>query len=167
MEEQQVIVGRISGLFGVRGWVKVFSFTEPRENILKYAPWRLRQGEETIELALAEGRVHGKGLVARIDGVEDRDAAARYVGADIWVDRDQFGRASEGEYYWVDLEGMQVETVDGQVLGTVANVLATGANDVLVVAGERRRLLPFLVDDVVKRVDSDARTIVVDWDPEF
>lgn len=164
---KQVIVGRVSGLYGVRGWVKVFSFTEPRENILNYSPWQLCLGEDTDEHAVAEGKVHGKGLIAKIDGVDDRDAAARIVGADIRVDRDRFGHESEDEYYWVDLEGLQVETVDGQSLGVVANLFATGANDVLVVDGDRRRLIPFLVGGVVERVDLDARTIVVNWDPDF
>jgi len=167
MKEQQVLVGRVSGLYGVRGWVKVLSFTEPRENILKYAPWRVCQGDETVECAVAEGKVHGKGLIARSEGVADRDDAARYVGADIRVDRGQFGRESQGEYYWVDLAGMRVETVDGRSLGKVASLFATGANDVMVVEGERRRLVPFLIDDVVVRVDRETRTIVVDWDPEF
>ena len=147
--------------------MKVLSFTEPRENILEYAPWQLCLGDETIECDVAEGRAHGKGLIAKLDGVDDRDIAARYVGAEIRVDRGRFGRESADEYYWVDLEGMRVDTVDGQSLGTVASLFATGANDVLVVEGERRRLIPFVVDDVVKRVDRDARTIVVDWDPDF
>ena len=167
MEKQWVIVGRISGLFGVRGWVKVYSFTEPRKNILKYQPWQLCQGGEIFECTVAEGKVHGKGLVARIDGVDDRDVAAGYVGADIRVERDQFGRAAQDEFYWADLEGMRVETVDGQSLGIVAGLLATGANDVLVLEGERRRLVPFLIDAVVKQVDQTTGTIIVDWDPDF
>ncbi|MFQ5635203.1 MAG: ribosome maturation factor RimM, partial [Gammaproteobacteria bacterium] len=100
-------------------------------------------------------------------GVDDRDAASRYVGAEIGVARDRFDREAEDEYYWADLEGMRVETVDGRSLGTVAGLLATGANDVLVVEGDRRRMVPFVVDDVVRHVDRDARTIVVAWDADF
>lgn len=167
MGAEQVVVGRIAGLYGVRGWVKIFSFTEPRENILSYSPWQLSHGDEEIELAVADGRAHGKGLIAKLDGIDDRDVAARYVGAEIRVDRERFGRASKNEFYWVDLEGMQVETEDGQSLGEVAHLFATGANDVMVVEGRRRRLIPFVLDEVVKGVDRDSRTIVVDWDPEF
>ncbi len=167
MDSQHVVVGRISGLYGVRGWVKVFSFTEPRENILNYSPWQLSHGDEKIECVIADGRVHGKGLVAKIDGVDDRDVAARYVGAEIRVERDRFDRESKNEYYWVDLEGMRVETEDGQLLGEVAQLFATGANDVMVVKGERRRLIPFVLDEVVKRVDRESGTIQVDWDPDF
>jgi 16S rRNA processing protein RimM len=165
--QQQVIVGRVSGLYGVRGWVKIYSFTEPRENILKYSPWTLNRENETIECAVEQGRVHGKGLVAKLDGVDDRDAAARYVGAEIAVARGRFGGEAEGEYYWADLEGMRVETTAGQELGKVASLFATGANDVMVVEGDRRRLVPFVLDDVVKSVDRDAGLIAVDWDPEF
>jgi len=167
MAEQRVLVGRVVGLYGVRGWVKIFSFTEPRTNILEYAPWHLHGDEDFPECTIAEGRVHGKGLIARIDGVSDRDAAARYVGAEISVDREQFGRESADEHYWIDLQGMQVETIDGKVLGTVEHLFATGANDVMVVAGDRRRLVPFVADDVVRRVDKAVRKIVVDWDPDF
>ncbi len=170
MNEPPVIVGHISGLFGVNGWVKVFSFTEPRKNILSYLPWRLHLGNaggNGVEYKVVEGRVHGKGLVARLDGVDDRDAAAQLVGAEIRVGREMFDAPDRDQYYWADLVGMQVQTVDGQALGTVDRVLATGANDVLIVEGERRRLVPFLVEEVVKRVDLGARTIVVEWDPEF
>ena len=167
MAEQRVLVGRVAGLYGVRGWVKIFSFTEPRTNILEYSPWHLHGDESFAECTIAEGRVHGKGLIARIDGVSDRDAAARYVGAEISVNREQFGDESADEHYWIDLQGMQVETTDGKVLGTVEHLFATGANDVMVVEGDRRRLVPFVADDVVRRVDKAGRKIVVDWDPDF
>lgn len=170
MNETPVIVGRISGLFGVKGWVKVFSFTAPRENILNYLPWRLVMDSGAgngVEYKRVEGRIHGKGLVAKLGGIDDRDAAAQWVGAEIRVAREMFVAPGRDQYYWADLVGMQVQTVAGQLLGTVDSLLATGANDVLVVAGERRHLVPFLVAEVVKRVDLDARTIVVEWDPEF
>ncbi|MBT8442380.1 MAG: ribosome maturation factor RimM, partial [Gammaproteobacteria bacterium] len=124
-------------------------------------------GDQQIECVVAEGRVQGKGLVAKIDGVDDRDEAARFVGAEIRVKRDRFSRESKNEYYWVDLEGMRVETEDGQSLGEVAHLFATGANDVMVVKGERRRLIPFVLDEVVKSVDRESGTIVVGWDPDF
>ena len=167
MGSQQVVVGRISGLYGVRGWVKVFSYTDPRENIFKYSPWRLSHGGEELELVVADGRAQGRGLIAKIDGIDDRDVAAQFVGADIRVDRDRFGHESHDEYYWVDLEGMQVETGDGRALGTVEHLFATGANDVMVVTGDRRRLIPFVLDEVVSKVDRESRKIVVDWDPDF
>ena len=165
-----VLVGRIVGLYGVRGWIRVRSFTEPPENIFCYAPWTLAwDGPQaaSAEFALADKRRHGKGLVAQLAGIEDRDAAAGLVGADVWVDRQQLGSPDAGHWYWSDLVGLAVETRDGIPLGTVEQLLATGANDVLVVAGDRRRLIPFVTGSVIDTVDLDGRRIVVEWEPDF
>jgi len=159
------VVGRISGLYGVRGWVKVFSETEPRANILTYHPWYLGAGHRPW--GLAEGRPHGKGLVARLAGCEDRDQAAAVVGLEIRIRRDQLPWPVADEFYWADLVGLSVETLEGKPLGRVGRVFATAANDVLVVDGERERLLPFLWDRVIKDVDLGLGRIRVDWDPEF
>lgn len=163
--QTMVVLGRISGVFGVRGWVKVYSETDPRENILRYSPWYL--GKDGAAHKLIEGRPQGKTVVAQLDGCEDRDRAAALVGQQIAVRRGQLPPPSPGEFYWIDLEGLRVETLDGVALGQVSHLLATGANDVLVVRGERERLLPFVWDDVIKLVDFDERLISVDWDPDF
>ena len=167
MSDRQLLLGRIVGVFGVEGWVKLESWTEPREGILKYRPWRLRQGGSEREVGQPQGRAQGKGLVARIPGVGDRDAAQALVGAEIWIDRDRLPRARKGEWYWADLEGMDVVTLEGVVLGKVSHLFATGANDVLVVQGERERLIPFTPGHAIGEVDLAARVIRVDWDPEF
>ena len=162
-------MGRITALFGVRGWVKIQSHTEPRENLLNYGPWRVCQDDTCRFYAVVEGQRHGKGLVARLEGVEDRDTAAVLVGARILVRRDQLAVAGQGEYYWADLLGLQVVTVTGESLGCVDHLLATGANDVLVVreASGRERLIPFIHEQVIRRVDLARGRIEVDWDPEF
>ncbi len=160
-----LVVGRISGLYGVRGWVKVFSETEPRANLLTYQPWYLGAG--CGPRGLAAGRPHGKGLVARLEGCEDRDQAAALVGLEIRIHRDQLPRLGADEFYWADLVGLSVETLDGTPLGRVDRVFATAANDVLVVKGDRERLLPFVRDRVVTDVDPERGRIRVDWDPEF
>ncbi|WP_133512453.1 ribosome maturation factor RimM [Candidatus Thiosymbion oneisti] len=169
MEDQArpglLVVGRISGLYGVRGWVKVFSETEPRDNILTYQPWYLGAGHKPR--GLAAGKPQGKGLVARLEGCEDRDQAAALVGSEIRIHRDQLPRLGADEFYWADLVGLSVETLDARPLGRVERVFATAANDVLVVNGDRERWLPFLWDRVIKEVDLDLGRIRVDWDPEF
>ena len=167
MDDRQVLLGRIVGVFGVEGWVKLHSFTEPRENIFRYKPWTLRgpAGESTVDTP--QGRAQGKGVVARLCGVDDRDAAAALVGTEIWVPREALPRPRKGEYYWADLEGMAVRTVEGVDLGRVSHLFATGANDVMVVQGDRERLIPFVVGLQVVAVDVDARCIEVDWDPAF
>ena len=158
------LVGRIAGLYGLKGWVKVISYTEPRKNILGYQPWFLERDGVVEQFDPAAGRAQGKGLVAQVTGVEDRDAAARLIGANILVNRESFTPTGCNEYYWHDLVGLQVATIEGAALGVVDSLLETGANDVLVVVQDDHRwLIPFIVDDVVKRVDFDAATIVVDW----
>jgi len=158
-----VVLGRVAGVYGVHGWVRVFSETEPRENILSYSPWLV--GGVTREVV--EGRRHGKGLVARLAGFDDRDQAAALVGREIAVRREQLPPARPDELYWADLEGLAVETRDGVSLGRVSHLFDTGANDVMVVKGERERLIPFVWGDVVEDVDLAAGKIRVDWDPDF
>lgn len=165
--QQRVVLARVTGLFGVRGWVKLWSYTEPAENLLDYKEFALGQGGAWRETRLLEGRRHGEGLVGRFEGVEDRDEAALLVGAELAVSRERLPAPDEGEYYWADLVGLEVVTRDGLSLGRVERMMATGANDVMVVSGERERLLPFLPGRFVDEVDLDGGRIVVDWDPEF
>ncbi len=167
MDDRLVIVGRIVGVFGVAGAVKLHSYTEPRENIFRYRPWIVRLGDETREIALPKGKAQGKGIVATLPGVDDRDAAAALMGADVYVRRDALPKPAPGELYWSDLEGLRVRTVEGRELGTVSHLFETGANDVIVVKGDRERLIPFLRDRVVREVDLAAGTMIVDWDPDF
>lgn len=154
-------------MFGVRGWVKVFSYTEPRENILDYQPWLLSSGDGWKEVAVLDGRLQGKGVVAHLEGVDDRDAAAALMDSTIAVERERFAELAPGEYYHADLVGLDVVTVDGVALGKVSHLFATGANQVMVLQGERERLLPFIQGKVIHTVDIDAGCITVDWDPDF
>ena len=166
--DDYLVVGRIAGLYGVRGWVKVYSHTQPRDNILGYSPWYLREASGQWRKVLPlNGRIQGKGLVAQLEGCDERDAAARLIGQDIAIRREQLPTPQEGEYYWTDLIGLEVETVDGVALGVVDHLLETGANDVLVVKGERERLIPYIWRDVVTEVDLEAGRLRVDWDPDF
>lgn len=162
-----VTVGRISGLYGVRGWVRIFSYTEPRENIIGYRPWQLQgsTGPKTIEVV--EGRRHGKGVIAKLAGCDDRDCAAKMVGLDIAVYRDQLAATKPDEFYWTDLTGLDVRTLQGVELGRVSHLIETGANDVLVVTGDRERLIPFVQGSVIRNVDLDQGFMEVDWDPDF
>jgi 16S rRNA processing protein RimM len=166
-KQQHVSVGKISGVFGVKGWVKVFSFTDPRENILTYSPWLLKKGDETKTINVVDGQLQGKTIVAQLAGVNDRDQAASLMGWDIFISQDQLPKAAKGEYYWSELIGLNVETIDGVQLGMVDSLLETGANDVIIVQGERERVIPFLQGQTIINVDLDAGKIIVDWDPEF
>ena len=164
MTTQPVVLGRISGLFGVRGWVKVYSYTEPREAVLDYPRWLLSGKDGWHEVTIAEGQRHGKTVVARVDGYVDRDRAAELVGAEIAVPREALPETQKGQFYWSDLEGLRVVRPDGTELGRVAYLLETGANDVMVVKGEQERLIPFVMGKVVLGVDLAAGRIDVDWE---
>lgn len=169
-QERRILLGRMHGAFGVRGEIKLESFTEPRSAILGYQPWILRdaQGREQVLAERVRGRETAKGIVARLPEIEDRDAADRLRGTEVYVPRSALPPARPGEYYWVDLEGLAVVTTEGVPLGRVSHLFPTGANDVLVVRDdERERMLPFVTPDCVRSVDFEAGRIVVDWDPEF
>lgn len=160
------MLGRIAGAHGIRGWVRVRSFTDPKDNLLSYSPWRLRRGDEEFSCEVSEGRAQAKGLVVRLAGVADRTAAEKLAGMDVLVDRSRLPEIDEGSFYWADLEGLEVRDGEGRVLGTVDHIFATGANDVLVVSGDRRYLVPFLYGQTVRSVDLDDGCVVIDWSPE-
>ena len=166
--DRLILVGRIVGLHGVAGEVKLESYTEPRSQIFRYQPWLLSSAAGDREISGCRGREQGKGMVATLPDVVDRDRAASLVGCEIKVRRSALPEPRPDEYYWTDLEGLEVITVDGVALGRISHLLATGANDVMVVRdGERERLLPFVLEDYVKTVDFEAGRVTVDWDPEF
>ena len=163
--DDKLALGYISAVHGVKGWVKVHSWTRPMEAILKYQPWLL--GEEKKPVKIIDGRKQGKGLAALLPGYDDREQAVALVGQQIFVSREQMPPTGKDEYYWSDLEGLEVRTTKGEKLGRVDRLMETGANDVLVVSGDRERLIPFVQGQYVTRVDLEAELIEVDWDPEF
>lgn len=148
--------------------MKVFSHTQPRENILKYSPWLLQKNGKTEVYKLIEGQRHGHSVIAELEGVNDRDAAAELMGAELLIRRDQLPKPKAGEYYWADLIGLKVENSESVYLGRVESLMETGANDVLVVKdGEVERLIPFLQQHTVLGIDLENGLMVVDWDANF
>lgn len=166
-EDAPLVMGRIAAPYGVKGWVRVATFTEAAENLLAYAPWHLKLNGRWQAVELLDGREHGKGLVVQLAGCDDRDAAAALSGTDIGVFRSQLPAPEPDEFYWSDLVGLQVVTTADTLLGVVDHLIETGANDVLVIRGEREHLVPFIRDQVIKSVDLQAGVIRVDWDPDF
>ncbi|MCB1757931.1 MAG: ribosome maturation factor RimM [Gammaproteobacteria bacterium] len=165
MQDRQLIVlGRLGTPWGVRGWVKVNSYTEPREAILDYRDIYLRSEGEWRPLRIAEGRMQGKSPIVRLAGISDRDAALQYRDSDIGMPREQMPELDAGHYYWSDLEGLTVKRRDGEEIGRVAYMLATGEHDVMVVRGKRETLIPFVLEKFVLDVDLANRLIVVDWE---
>lgn len=172
MTEHSTVMGKITSVYGVKGWVKVFSYTQPKENLCKYKRWTIERSGEKREVSVVS-KVHGKGLVAQIDGCSDRELAQNYCDFLITIPTEELPELTPGEYYWHQLEGLQVKTVQGELLGKVSHLMETGSNDVLVVrkcSGSidgKERLIPYLPDDVVKTIDLSEGFVEVDWDPEF
>lgn len=160
--DARVTVGEIRGVYGVKGWVKLFSWTSPRENLLDYPRFLDESGREWH---LIEGRVQGKSLVAQLRGVDDRDQAAALNGTKLTIARDELPETADDEYYWSELEGCTVFREDDEVIGKVEYLIETGSNDVLVIRTAKKGevLVPFIPGSVVKQVDIDAKRIVVDW----
>ncbi|WP_207063650.1 ribosome maturation factor RimM [Motiliproteus sp. SC1-56] len=171
--ERLVTLGKVTSVYGVRGWVKIYSHTEPMDNILSYSPWQIKLEGRWQAVEVEQGKRHGKGLVAKLAGSEDREQARRYCGAEIAVERSRLPGLAPGEFYWHQLEKLNVVTESGEKLGRVDHLIPTGSNDVLVVKGNaesvdrRERLIPYLPEQVVKEINLETGTIRVDWDPEF
>ncbi|MGM0563290.1 MAG: ribosome maturation factor RimM [Pseudomonadota bacterium] len=166
MSADKLVVGKLGGPHGVRGWIKVLSYTDPRENLFDYAPWQLERDGQWRHFEVEAGKPQGKGWIVKLVGVDDRNAAEALIHCRIAIEERQLPELDEGEYYWRDLIGLTVVTEGGQALGEVSGLMETGANDVLVVRGERQRLVPY-IDPVVRSIDLERREIRVDWDPEF
>lgn len=166
--EQYVVMGKLTSSYGVKGWLRVYSWTSPIEGILDYDTWLVEHNGQRTAMTLDGGQRHGKGLIVRLDGVDSREAAENLAGATIWLKTAELPALEDDEYYWYQLEGLNVRTSEGVALGRVAYLFETGANDVLVVRGEdRERLIPFLPDDVIQQIDLEGGIMTVDWDPDF
>lgn len=166
--QRMLTVGRLHGAFGVRGEVKLESFTDPLRAITKYQPWTLRDARG-VERACEGVKVREgvKGLIASMPGIEDKDAADALRGVDVLAPRSALPPPAAGEYYWVDLEGLRVVNLEGVDFGAVSHLFSTGANDVLVAQGERERMIPFVQPDFIRSVDFDSGIVTVDWDADF
>lgn len=174
--DEKLIVGKISGVYGVKGWIKVYSDTDPRERIADYNPWYLKLAGEQAdaqwrEVRIEAGRPQAKTIIVKIEGCDDRDAAMQLTGAVIGIRQDQLQALDNNEFYWRDLIGLRVTNKEGVELGTVQRLMETGANDVLVVRAQDReskeRLIPWTLGQAVLDVDLEQGLIQVDWDADF
>lgn len=161
-------MGHIHGLFGVKGWIKVFSYTRPRTQILEYKHWNLGDSAERSVL-IETGKGHKDGVIAKLQGIDDRDAAVALLQQKIWVDEASLPALESGEYYWYQLIGAQVVDTAGRVLGEVTQLFETGANDVLVVRDNdgNEHLVPYVMQRVIKEVDLVNNKLIVDWDTDY
>lgn len=160
-------MGRFCRPHGIKGFVRVLSFTDPRETILDYPRWFVKVNSTWEPIKRLDVEVNHHHVLVRVEHYATRELASHLTNMDIAVLSDECPKLDTGEYYWHDLMGMQVVHVDGVEMGIVDDMMATGSNDVMVVTGEKRRLIPYLPNDVVRHVDLVARKIIVDWDLDF
>ncbi|WP_199609163.1 ribosome maturation factor RimM [Flocculibacter collagenilyticus] len=170
----KIILGKLGAPYGIKGWLKVTSYTDDPEGIFSYNPWLINKEGAWQSLEIVDWRRHNKSLIVRLSNVEDRDQAQAMTHVEIAVDADALPELEGNDFYWKDLIGMNVVNEKGYNMGSVIDLMETGANDVLVVKanrqdafGQKERLLPFLMDDVIKNVDREEKQILVDWDPGF
>ena len=162
-----VVMARVAGAFGIKGWLKLHTFTESPDSLDAYASWLLKSDKGWQEFELEDFAVNVKGVVAKLKGCDDRSAAEKLIKCDIGIPRDALEDAGEGEVFWFDLIGCDVVNVAGEKLGKIETLLETGANDVLVVKlGSEEILIPYL-DDVVLNVDREAKLVKVNWTQDF
>lgn len=162
-----VLLGKISGVFGVKGWVKIFSHTAPIQQIVSYSPLYLEYKEGWQAVNVLKGQKQGKAVVAQLEGVEDRDQAFALIGTSIGINRSQLPTLQSGDYYWSDLHNLTVINQQQIELGQVDWVFSTGSNDVLVVKGEKEHMIPWIEEAVIFSVDLEQKQIIVDWDADF
>ncbi|MDX1536656.1 ribosome maturation factor RimM [Arsukibacterium sp.] len=173
-DKDLVVLGKFGAVYGINGWLKVVAYTDIPEGIFDYTPWQIKLQGNWLPVQVASWKRHSNGLIAKLEGISDRDIAQRYVNAEIAVTAQTLPSLEEGDYYWKDLMGLAVVNEAGYHLGEVSDMMETGSNDVIVVKanrtdafGKKERLLPFLTDTVVKSVDLAEKRIIVDWDPAF
>lgn len=173
MQDDWVIVGKLLGPFGVKGWIKLYSHTRPTDNIKRYNPLWIKREGGWQQIHIERVQRHGKGLVAKLEGCDAPEQVPAFSGCELAVKREQLPELEKDEYYWSDLIKLAVYTKEGVCLGQVDYVFETGANDVLAVVptaeslDDRERLLPYLWESVVLKVDLSAGRILVDWDADF
>tara|TARA_R110000868_G_scaffold8205_10_gene42910 strand:+ start:4499 stop:5011 length:513 start_codon:yes stop_codon:yes gene_type:complete len=162
-----VIIGRIGKTYGIKGWVKVHSFTQPTSNLLTYSPWQFKLNDQWQDWELEDTKPHGDGFIAKLRGFNNPEDAKRIVNADIAINREQLPAAKDDEIYWHDLTGLTVITKDGDTLGTITELLESGAHDLIVVKGDKEYLIPYVLERFVLQVDTDKQHMTVDWDKDF
>ncbi|MDF7670620.1 ribosome maturation factor RimM [Orbaceae bacterium ESL0721] len=172
--ENLIIVGKFGSSYGIRGWLRVFSFTESPETIFDYVPWYIQRAGVWQEAIVESYKPHNQDILVKLKGIDDRDQANALTNIQIYVDVQKLPELTNGDFYWKDLIGCRVKTVNGYDLGQVTELLETGSNDVLVVKanlkdafGATERLIPFVEEQFIKKVDLASKMIEVDWDPAF
>lgn len=162
-----VVIGKFGRPQGLTGMVRVFSFTDPKDNLYDYKNWHAKINHEIQEIKPVALQKNNKFDLVKIAGYESREQAAFLTNVEIIIEGSQLPILADDEYYWHELVGMEVQNCQGLSLGKVKEMLETGANDVIIVEGNKRYLIPYIINDFILNIDSINKIITVDWDPDF
>ena len=164
-DQEKVVIGRVSSPHGIKGWLKILSYTDPLENIFSYKSIFLKKRNDYIPFEIEDYSISGKIIRMKLKGVDDRNHSEEIAECEILVNRDDLPEISSDSYYWTDLIGFQVKRMDSKDLGLLDSFFETGSNDVMVVVGKNntRNLIPFINKEVIKSVDLESKVIIIDW----
>jgi 16S rRNA processing protein RimM len=162
-----LIAGKVGAPHGVKGWVKVFSYTQPIDNLIHYQPWQLEIKNTRHPAQITHHQIHGDSILVGFEGITDRDQAAKLTHAAVIIARSSLPPLNSGEYYWHDLVGLEVTNLTGFIFGHITRLLSTGANDVMFIKGKKEYCLPYVSGTVVKNVDLTTKQMLVDWPEEI
>lgn len=163
-ESNWVVLGRLGRPQGLRGLIRVISFTEPESNILDYLPWHIQKNGHWVPIHIDNFQTQNQTILVKIEGYTEREAVAELTNCNIAVLREQLPKLPEGDFYWHELQNMMVQNKEGAILGQVVDIMPTGTHEVLVIQGEKQHLIPYVPDIYIVKVDSVQRQITVDWD---
>ena len=166
IDQEKVVIGRVSSPHGLKGWLKILSYTDPVENIFSYKKILLKKKNDYLPFEVENYSISGKIIRMKLKGIDDRNQSEDIAECEILINRSDLPEISSDSYYWADLIGFQIKKESGEVLGILDSLLETGSNDVMVVIGisNNRILIPFINRDVIKTVDLESKIIIVDWD---
>jgi 16S rRNA processing protein RimM len=172
--ENLIVVGTFGAVYGIKGWLRINSFTDTMEDIFDYAPWTIQTAQGLKEVRVINSRPHSKGYIVQVEGINTPEEAQRWVNQEILIHGDQLETLTDNDFYWKDLIGCEVLNIQGYHMGVVSSLLETGSNDVLCVQANKKdaygkieRLIPFIEDQFIVQIDLPAKKIHVNWQPDF
>jgi len=164
-DQEKLVIGRVSSPHGIKGWLKILSYTDPVENIFSYKSIFLKKRNNYLPFEIEDYSISGKIIRMKLKGIDDRNHSEEIAECEILINRNDLPEISSDSYYWADLIGFQVIRGDSENIGVLDSFIETGSNDVMVVVGKNnnRNLIPFINRDVIKTVDMKGKVIIVDW----
>ena len=167
-DDKKIYLGKITGVHGIKGWLKIQSFSSPPENILNYPSWIINNKGEEDYYSIEQGRKQNNKIVVKLEKIDDRNTAESLINSKIQILRSDLPKLSNENYYWSDLVGLSVLNSEETVIGKIESLIETGANDVMVIITlkDERILIPFVMHEIIKEVNVELSYIKIDWSIE-